>query len=303
MICPNCGSTVPEGTAYCPVCGSATSPSWPTGPQQGGPAPQQPYQQANGQYPTGQYPMGQHPMGQGSGMPGQFGPGQPYGMTPYGGQPPRKSKGPLIAAIVGGIVAVAAIVLVVVFLVIPAVTGGGSADEGHNEEISESKDDERRGEEDDETGSDAIDGGLSSADRVAREIGRLEEECWSSDLTESDAADYADGVSNLMPPGAFDQFLSDNGISRDDFESNLVLSGQQIQGTSTPTIDDFEVGSSFDEDDLDDASSQLRSLGYTVDDGYVLTPLSNGQRMVSSGLDYCAVEIDGSWFLWFRVTA
>ena len=294
MICPNCGSAIPDGAAFCPVCSNAVGSSWPGGSQQGGFTPQQPYQNAGGQYPMGLYPAGQYPMGQGSGMPGQFGSGQPYGMPPYGGQPPKKGKGPLIAAIVGGIAAVVAIALVVVFLVIPAVTGGGSADEGRNEEVSEPK-----GGESDYSSSD---GGLGSADRVAREIGDLEEECWSSDLSSSDAADYANGVDELMAPGAFDLFLSDLGISRADFENNLMVSGQQIMDASTPTIDDFEVGSSFDDDDLDEANDQLGSLGYSVDDGCVLIPLSNGRRMVSSGVEYCAVEIDGSWYLWFRMT-
>ena len=140
MICPNCGSAIPEGSAFCPVCSNAVGSSWPGGPQQGGFTPQQPHQNAGGQYLTGQGPGGPGQFGhggydlnfdyprQGSGMPGQFGPGQTYGMPPYGGQPPKKGKGPLIAAIVGGVAAVVAIVLVVVFLVIPALTGGGSAD-------------------------------------------------------------------------------------------------------------------------------------------------------------------------------
>lgn len=306
MICPNCGSAIPEGSAFCPVCSNAVGSSWPGGPQQGGFTPQQPHQNAGGQYLTGQGPGGPGQFGhggydlnfdyprQGSGMPGQFGPGQTYGMPPYGGQPPKKGKGPLIAAIVGGVAAVVAIVLVVVFLVIPALTGGGSADEGRNEEISEPKDNE--------SDSSSIGGGLGSADRVAREIGDLEEECWSSDLSSSDAADYANGVDELMAPGAFDLFLSDLGTSRADFENNLMVSGQQIMDASTPTIDDFEVGSSFDDDDLDEANDQLGSLGYSVDDGCVLIPLSNGRRMVSSGVEYCAVEIDGSWYLWFRMT-
>ncbi len=89
MNCPNCGSEIPEGAAFCTTCGSPVQQAAPQQPYQQA-APQQPYQQAAPQQPYQQgyqqpYQQGyQQPYQQGYQQPYQQGYQQPYPQN-YGG--------------------------------------------------------------------------------------------------------------------------------------------------------------------------------------------------------------------------
>ena len=94
MVCPVCGTSLPDGAAFCANCGSPlAAPSFLQPPARGGLYPD-----------PASFPL----------------PGQ----APFPGPTPEKSKKPLVIGIIVGAVALAAVVLVVFLLVIPGLSTG-----------------------------------------------------------------------------------------------------------------------------------------------------------------------------------
>lgn len=85
MICPKCGSEVPDGSAFCTKCGAAMNAGAQQGMPQGAPNPQQ--GAPNGQPYTA--PNGQ-PYGNANGQPYGNANGQPYGNGAAYGMPQQQ---------------------------------------------------------------------------------------------------------------------------------------------------------------------------------------------------------------------
>lgn len=94
MVCPVCGTSLPDGAAFCANFGSPlAAPSFPQPPAMGGLYPD-----------PASFPL----------------PGQ----APFPGPTPEKSKKPLVIGIIVGAIALAAVVLAVFLLVIPGLSTG-----------------------------------------------------------------------------------------------------------------------------------------------------------------------------------
>ena len=281
MICPTCGSNLPDGAAFCPNCGSTISPQ-----------PQQPSQQGYQQMPQPSYP----------------GPAPSYFGEPV---PQKKSKTPLIIGIVAGVVALIAIALLVVFVVLPAVNGGSGDEKGDAPVANEQKVDEEEpkgvhssaeaiAEEMTRGFQGAIDDGFSSdslSDWMDGVLDLMPEDVLEAALDESgmSRSEFRDYMGEMFASSGVDSFgaLLDYVDMEVAFEVGDELSSSELDDLNSTFSDDAGV-------DVEVTSGYHLSMEMTMTlledmNGYEAGETESQTQDVSGAY---AIEIDGAWYVW-----
>ena len=273
MICPTCGSTLPDGAAFCANCGTLLASA-----QQPQPEPQpQPGPQPEYGFPTQ--------------------PASP--LSPAS----KKSKTPLIIGIVAGVVVLVAAVLVTIFLVLPALSGGSDAkkDSGPKapadvhasadavaEELTSGVDDLIS----DGFSANALAGGMDrllelvpedASDALLDEVG----------LSRDDLREGLDDVTNSM------MGLGDVSLILDYFDIEMTFEvGDEMSERELDEVNDTfaEIGA----DDVEATSGYQLSAEMSMtalEDMYGIDEGDTESESVDETGIY-AIEVDGSWYVW-----
>ena len=166
--------------------------------------------------------------------------------------------------------------------------------------------------------------GYGSADELAQSIGNATEKLFEEDLSSGSLVSYTDGLLDMLPEGAPEAMMKEQGItSRDEFTSQMqgALGGlDDVANMLSGYLDkidvsvDVKAGDSLDPDEIADINDGLSGYGLalkvteareltmsatvTLKEDFMGLKKGETQTQDSGDLGLYAVKIDGRWFLW-----